>query len=61
MLSKTCLKICHLDPAKFFPAPGLAWQVILKKTKVKLELLTDIDLILIVEKDIKGGICLANH
>ena len=32
-----CLKIHHLDPAKKFPASGLAWQVALKKTDVKLK------------------------
>ena len=40
-----CLKICQLDPAKFLSAPGLAWQAHLKKTKVKLDLLTDIDML----------------
>ena len=33
-----CLKICKLDPVKFLSAPGLAWQAVLKKTKVKLDL-----------------------
>ena len=42
---KMCLKISHLDPAKFLPAPGLTWQAALKRTKVKLELLTDIDML----------------
>ena len=53
----TCLKIYKLDPAKFLSAPGLAWQAALKKTKVKLDLLTDIDMLLMVEKGIRGGIC----
>ena len=52
-----CLKIYELDPAKFLSAPGLAWQVALKKTKVKLDLLTDIDMLLMIEKGIRGGIC----
>ena len=52
-----CLKINQLDPAKIFLALGLAWQAALKKTKVKLDLLTDIDLLLMVEKGIRGGIC----
>ena len=39
-----CLKIYDLDPVKFISAPGLAWQAALKKTKVKLEPLTDIDI-----------------
>ena len=52
-----CLKI-YLDPSKFLSAPGLARQANLKKIEVKLELLTDIDMLsLMVEKDIRGGIC----
>ena len=54
---KMCLKMYHLDPLKFFSAPGLAWQAALKKTEVKLELFTDIDILLMVEKSIRGGIC----
>ena len=42
-------------------ATGLAWQARLKRTKVKLELLTDIDMLLIVEKGTRGGICQAIH
>ena len=51
----TCLKICELDPAKFHSSPGLAWQVALKKTKVKLDHLTDIDMLIIVEEGMGGG------
>ena len=46
----TCLEIYELDPAKFLSATGLAWQECLKKTK-------DIDMLLMVEKGIRGGIC----
>ena len=42
-------------------APGLAWQACLKKTGVKLELLTDIDMLLMVEKGTRGGICQATQ
>ena len=52
-----CTEIYGLDPAHFLSAPGLAWQACLKKTGVKVQLLTDIDMLLIVEKDILGGIC----
>ena len=52
-----CIKIHELDPAKFLSAPGLAWQAALKKTKVKLDFLTNIDMLLMVEKGIRGGIC----
>ena len=41
--------------------PGLAWQACLKKTGVKLELLTDIDMLMMVEKGIRGGICQSTH
>ena len=37
-----CLRIYELDPARFLSTPELAWQAALKKTKVKLDLLTDV-------------------
>ena len=46
---------------KIFSAPRLAWQPVLKKTEVKLELLTDIGILLMVEKGIRRGICHANY
>ena len=49
-----CLKIWELDPACFHSAHGLAWQRALKKAKVKLDLLTDIDMLFMVEKGIRG-------
>ena len=52
-----CLEIYELDLTYFLSALGLAWQVTLEKTKVKLDLLTDIDMLLMVEKGIRGGIC----
>ena len=52
-----CLKIYKVGPAKLISAPGLAWQGALKKAEVKLDLLTNIDLLLMVEKCIRGGIC----
>ena len=48
-----CLNIYELDPVYFVSAPGLAWQACLKKAIVKLELLTDYDMILMIEKDIR--------
>ena len=52
-----CIKIYELDPTKFLSVPRLAWQAALKKTKVKLDRLTDIDMLLMVEKCLRGGIC----
>ena len=48
------IEIYKLDPAHFLSATGLAWQTCLKKTGVELELVTDIDMLLMVEKGIKG-------
>ena len=56
-----CTEIYELDPAHFLSAPGLAWQTCLKKTEVKLELLFNNDMLLMVEKGIRGGICHAIH
>ena len=56
-----CIEIYKLDPAHFLSAPGLTWQGCLKKTKLELELLTDIDMLLMVEKGTRGGICQAIH
>ena len=55
------LKIYELDLIKFISGPVLAQQAALKKTKVKLELLTDIDMLLMVEKGIRGVICTVIH
>ena len=52
-----CLEIYELYPTCFLTAPGLARQTVLKKTKVKLDLLTDIDMLLMLGKGIRGGIC----
>ena len=50
------LEIYKLDPEKFLLAPGLAHQAALKRTKVNLDLLTDIDMLVMVEKGVRGGI-----
>ena len=55
------IEIYELDPAHFLSAPGLAWHPCLKKAESNLELLTDIDMLLMVEKWIRGGICQAIH
>ena len=45
-----CIEIYELDPAHFLSAPTLACQACLKKATIALELLTDIDILLMVEK-----------
>ena len=56
-----CFEKYQLDPTYFVSAPGLAWQACLKKVGVKLELITDYDMILMIEEGIRGGICQATH
>ena len=51
-----CIKNYKLDPAHYYTAPGLAWDAALKVTNVELELLSDIDMLLMVEKGIRGGV-----
>ena len=51
-----CCKHYNLDPAHYFTAPGLAWDAALKVTKVELELLSDMDMLLMVEKGIREGV-----
>ena len=51
-----CFEKYQLDPTYSVSAPGLAWQAYLKKTRVKLELTTDYDMILMIEKGLRGGI-----
>ena len=55
------LEIYKLDPVYFVSAPGLAWQTCFKKTEAKLELLTDDEMILMIENGIRGGIFQATH
>ena len=56
-----CLEVYELDPAHFLSLPGLTWQACLKKTNIELELLTDYDILLMVEEGIRGGICHSIH
>ena len=51
-----CLENYGLDPAWYYTAPGLAWDAALKLTRVELELLTDYDMLLMIETGIRGGV-----
>ena len=55
------IEIYEFDPAHFLSAPGLSWQICLKKIGIELELSADIDMLLMVEKGIGGGICHIIH
>ena len=55
-----CIKEYELDPVHFLSLPGLALQACLKKTKIELELMTDYDMLLMVEEGIRDGICPLN-
>ena len=57
----TCINVYELDSAQILSLPGLAWQACFKKTNIKLELLTDYDMLLMVEEGIRGGICHSIH
>ena len=56
-----CIKNYKLHPAHYYTAPGLAWDAALKITKVELELLSDIDMLLMVEKGIRGGVSMISN
>jgi hypothetical protein len=56
-----CINYYKLDPAWYYTSPGLAWDAALKMTKVELELLSDQDMLLMIENGIRGGISTISH
>ena len=56
-----CLETYELDPAYFLSLPGLAWQACLKMTGVKLESITDTNMLLMIEEGIRGRIIQVSH
>ena len=58
---ETSLAHYGLDHAHFFTLPGLAWKGCLKKTNIRLALLSDPDMLLMFERGIRGGITQAVH
>ena len=58
---KVCLATYKLDPAHYISAPGLSWDSMLRTTKVELDLITDPDMHLFLEKGMRGGISMISH
>ena len=58
---KTCMKQYGLDPANYYTSPGLSWDALLKKTRIELDLLTDYDQHLFIEKGMRGGISMVSR
>ena len=56
-----CMNTYKLDPSHYFTAPGLSWDALLKCSDVKLELLSDPDMILFIEDGIRGGISMISN
>ena len=56
-----CLENYQLDPAWYYAAPGLAWDALLKKSEVELDLLTDPDMLLFFERGMRGGFSTIFH
>lgn len=57
----TCIDTYNLDPAHYYTAPGLSWDALLKHTKIELDLIQDLDMLLFIEKGIRGGISTITH
>ena len=54
---KSSMEYYNLDPANYISAPGLAWDAMLLKTNIKLELVTDIEVLKMYENMKRGGLC----
>ncbi|KYM95999.1 hypothetical protein ALC62_13348 [Cyphomyrmex costatus] len=57
----TCMESYGLDPAYYVTLPGYTWDAMLKNTGVRFELLTDIDMVLFIERGIRGGLSQCSH
>ncbi|RWS01054.1 uncharacterized protein B4U80_06845 [Leptotrombidium deliense] len=56
-----CINTYDLDPCWYFTTPGLAWDAMLKYTKIKLEYINSIEMLLFLESGIRGGISQVSH
>jgi hypothetical protein len=57
---KTSIKHYGLDPAHYYTTPGLAWDAMLRFTKVNLDYITDIDIHLFIEAGMRGGVSMVS-
>jgi hypothetical protein len=55
-----CMQTYNIDPAYYFTAPGFSFDCMLKYTSAELELLSDYNMLLMVEKGIRGGLVQAS-
>ncbi|GFX46924.1 uncharacterized protein TNCV_4040681 [Trichonephila clavipes] len=53
---KICMQTYKLDPCWYFTTPALSWDAMLLHTKVAIELFTDYNMLLFIEKGVRGGI-----
>jgi len=51
-----CIESYGLDPAYYYTLPGYTWDAMLKHTNITFELLTDIDMVMFIERGIRGGL-----
>ena len=54
--AKESIRIYGIDPRRYFNAPMLSFDAMLKYTAVELELLIDQDMVLYIEKAVRGGV-----
>lgn len=57
---KKCHQIYGLDPARYVTSPSYSWDCMLRTTQVEIELITDVDMLLMIESGVRGGICQVN-
>ncbi len=58
---RTCLEYYELDPVQYISAPGLSWDACLKMTGIKLDLISDVDMHLMIEKGLRGGVSIVTN
>ena len=54
---KTCIEYYQLDPSNYISVPGLAWDAMLLMSNIELDLITDLEILEMIEKGKRGGLC----